>query len=111
LEEKDYSSDEKTESSESIRDRVMKAKEIQNKRFEGTKIKSNSEMSSSDIRKYCRLSPNAEKILKTAIDKLSLSARSYFKIIKVSQTIADLNSHNKIEDNDVLEALQYRIKE
>jgi magnesium chelatase family protein len=111
LEEKDYSSNDKAEGSELIRNRVMEAKGIQNKRFENTRIKSNGEMTSSDVKKFCRFSIEAEKILKQAIDKLSLSARSYFKIIKVSQTISDLNSHSIIEDQDVLEALQYRVKE
>lgn len=111
LEEKDYSSNNKAESSKAIQERVMKAKEIQNKRFSGTKVKSNGEMGSSDIKKFCKFSVDAEKILKQAIDKLSLSARSYFKIIKVSQTISDLNGHIIIEDRDVLEALQYRVKE
>lgn len=111
LEEKDYSLAEKSESSESIRNRVISAREIQKKRFENVKVKSNSEMNSSDIRKYCRFSPNAEIILKQAIDKLSLSARSYFKIIKISQTISDLNNRQIIDDPDILEALQYRMKE
>jgi len=68
-------------------------------------------MSSAQVKKYCQLTKEALDLLKQAISRLSLSARSYFKVIKVGQTIADLNDKEKIEAAYVAEALQYRAKE
>ncbi len=99
------------ESSKKVRQRVSKARAKQLKRFESTGIKTNGEMSSAQVKKYCKLTKEAINLLKQAISRLSLSARSYFKIIKVSQTIADLNNKNEIEVSYVAEALQYRMKE
>ena len=100
---------EKAEKSSLIRARVQKAREKQNKRF--GKSYTNAEMSPSDIRTFCKLTDSANALLKTAIARLSLSARSYFKIIKISQTIADLEELDQIEGKHVAEALQYRPKE
>jgi magnesium chelatase family protein len=61
------------------------------------------------VRTYCQLTEQANVILKQALSKLSLSARSYFKIIKVAQTIADLAGAEKIEAQFIAEALQYRL--
>jgi len=97
-----------SESSQKVRERVVKAREIQRKRFKGLKIFNNGEMSSAQIKKFCQLTPEAVTILKQAIANLSLSARSYFKTIKISQTIADLNGTAKIEASYVAEALQFR---
>lgn len=97
-----------SESSQKIRDRVVKAREIQKKRFKGLRIFTNGEMSSADIKKFCRLSPEAIDLLKQAIVKLSLSARSYFKTIKISQTITDLNEKIIIDVSCIAEALQFR---
>lgn len=97
-----------SESSVDVRDRVVKAREIQKKRFKGLKIFNNGEMSSAQIKKFCQLTPEAVTLLKQAIVKLSLSARSYFKTIKISQTIADLSGNSKIEASYVAEALQFR---
>ena len=91
-----------------MRSRVVKAREIQKKRFKDLKIFTNGEMSSAQIKKFCQLSPEAINLLKQAIAKLSLSARSYFKTIKISQTIADLNGKEIIEASYVSEALQFR---
>lgn len=100
-----------SESSASIRERVEEARERQKRRFKEEKIKTNGEMSSSQIRQFCHLTRKAEDLLKQAISRLSLSARSYFKIIKISQTIADLAKKEEIEASFVAEALQYRFKE
>jgi len=97
-----------SESSQKVRERVVKAREIQRKRFKGLKIFNNGEMSSAQIKKFCQLTSEAVTILKQAIANLSLSARSYFKTIKISQTIADLNGTAKIEASYVAEALQFR---
>lgn len=102
---------EKAESSESIRKRVSQAREIQKKRFEKVKIKFNSEMSSSDIKVFCHFTEEATHLLQQAIQALFLSARSYFKVMKIAQTIADLSGEECIQVNHVAEALQYRVKE
>ena len=87
------------------------ARERQRKRFKNSKIKTNGEMGSAQVKIYCDLSKEAVDIVKQAIANLSLSARSYFKIIKVAQTIADLGSKERIEVSHITEALQYRAKE
>ena len=97
-----------SESSQKVRGRVIKAREIQKKRLKGLKIFTNGEMSSAQIKKFCQLSPEAINLLKQAISKLSLSARSYFKTIKIGQTIADLNGKEIIDVSYVAEALQFR---
>lgn len=98
----------KEESSVLVRQRVIKALKHQTKRFAGTGIRMNGEMSPKEIRNLCRLTEKASDLLKTAISRFTLSARSYFKIIKVSQTIADLEDKNVIEITHIAEALQYR---
>ena len=97
-------------SSLEIRKRVQKARDIQTKRFKKDKIVSNSEMNSKLIKKHCALSPDSLEILKLAVNKLNLSARSYNKILKVSRTIADLDEAINILPNHIAEALQYRPK-
>lgn len=97
-------------SSKDIRTRIQKARDIQTKRFKKDKIISNSEMNSKLIKKYCPLSNESIEILKMAVNKLNLSARSYNKILKVSRTIADLDNSREIKPNHIAEALQYRPK-
>lgn len=99
------------ESSNDVRNRVVAARKRQRKRFEGSNIKTNSEMNAAEVRKYCRLKDDVVDFLKQAISKLSLSARSYFKIIKVSQTICDLEGKEQIDISFVAEALQFRANE
>ena len=93
-----------------IRKRVQKARDLQTKRFKKDKIISNSEMTTRAIKKYCQISPESLEILKLAVNKLNLSARSYNKILKVSRTIADLDKSANIKPNHIAEALQYRPK-
>jgi magnesium chelatase family protein len=100
----------KSEPSELIRKRVQKARDLQSKRFNNTSVKSNSEMTNRDIKKYCSLSNDCILLLKTAVSKLNLSARSYQRIIKISRTIADLEGSLKIKPNHIAESLQYRPK-
>lgn len=100
-----------SEKSELIRERVLKAHAIQRDRFKSLSVKSNGEMTPTHIKKLCALSPEAELLLKQAVSRLSLSARSYFKIIKISQTIADLSKSVIIEAAFVAEALQFRVQE
>jgi magnesium chelatase family protein len=96
------------ETSFEIRKRVQKARDIQTKRFEGTKIFTNSEMSLPLIQKYCVLDSNTEKLLSQAIDKYKLSARGYMRLLKLSRTIADLEGSQNIELKHLAESLQYR---
>lgn len=95
-----------------IRNRVAKARAIQQKRFEkaGRKILVNSEMNVRDIENLAELAPKSQATLQQAAKNLDLSARAYHKIIKISRTIADLAESEDIEQNHILEALQYRPK-
>ena len=109
VKEEKLTSNEKSESSSLVRERVCVARQKQIKRF-GRPL-TNAEMSSNQIRTICKMSDAASSLLKTAISRLSLSARSYFKIIKISQTISDLENTDQIEGKHIAEALQYRPKE
>jgi magnesium chelatase family protein len=108
VEEEKLTTDFLAESSEKVRIRVGAAREVQKKRFQGRKIYTNGEMSSAEVKKFCRLTNESINLLKQAISRLSLSARSYFKTIKISQTIADLNGKEIIDASYVAEALQFR---
>jgi len=95
------------ESSECIRERVCLARKIQQKRFGRGTIYSNAEMGNRDVKKYCSLSQEAERTLKQAAIAFQLSARSYFKMLKVARTIADLEGAEMIDISHMAEALQY----
>lgn len=100
---------ENTESSESIRKRVVTARTIQLKRFENSStVFANAQMESNKLREVCSIEPESVSLLKTAMDKLGLSARAYDRILKVSRTIADLANSLNIEPNHIAEAIQYR---
>jgi magnesium chelatase family protein len=97
------------EKSETIRNRVQGAREIQLKRFSGKKhLYCNADMQTRDIRKFCQLNDEGQEILKTAITRLGLSARAYDRILKVSRTIADLAKLEHIRPEHISEAIQYR---
>ena len=104
----EMSSDEVAESSASIRERVMRAREVQAKRFQGLGIYTNTMMSSSMLRKFCPLSPDARRLLDAAMERLQLSARAYDRIIKVARTIADLEGVADIQPLHISEAIGYR---
>ena len=99
------------ESSATIRARVIRAHQAQQKRFLGSRTKFNSEMSPQEIRSFCPLGPDVLSLLETATRQLCLSARSYHRIIKLARTIADLSESTNIEKHHLAEALQYRAKE
>ena len=96
------------EKSKEIRQRVEKAREIQQKRFAGTKILTNSEMSVREIKKYCSLDNESKSVLQQSAIKLDLSPRSYHRVIKLARTIADLAGKPNIQKEHIYEALQYR---
>ena len=100
----------KNESSETIRKRVTKAREKQEKRFMGSNKKTsmNSLMDASDINKYVVMTDEARIILKESASKLEISGRAFHRIIKVAQTISDLDCKDVIEKSHILEAIQYR---
>ena len=98
------------ESSASMRKIVIEARKKQEKRFKenGLKIFSNSAMGIKDTEKFCKMDDKARNLLNIAMERFSMSARSYDKILKVSRTIADLEDKDIIEVNHITEALQYR---
>jgi magnesium chelatase family protein len=96
------------ESSAEIRARVIAAREIQHRRFEGTSIHSNAMMNSAMLRHFCPLSGEARALLESAMCRLNLSARAYDRIIKVARTIADLAGVENIEPQHIAEAINYR---
>ncbi len=98
------------ESSDSIRQRVIKARDIQKQRFSGKGILTNSEMGVRDLKIFAPLSESAKNIFLQAAKRLDLSARAFHRITKVSRTIADLEGEEKISENHIFEALQYRPK-
>ncbi|MFN8264843.1 MAG: YifB family Mg chelatase-like AAA ATPase [Chitinophagaceae bacterium] len=102
----------RTESSESssfIRDRVIAAREIQMERYKAVEgIYANAQMSSKLLKEICEISPTGRTLLKSAMDKLNLSARAYDRILKVSRTIADLAASDEIRIEHLAEAIQYR---
>ncbi len=100
--------DNSSEASSEIRNRVIKAREVQLKRFKVDKINTNSQMTPKLIKKYCALSSECENILRSAITKFNLSGRSYDRVLKLSRTIADLSSSEQIQVQHIAEALQYR---
>ncbi len=103
------SNNENAEKSENIRQRVIAARNIQAKRYKNqSTIFSNAQMSSKHLKELCMLDDVGKKLLKTAIEKLNLSARAYDRILKVSKTIADLEGSDHIKTAHLAEAIQFR---
>jgi len=100
------------ESSFKVRERVIKAREIQRQRFSvlREKILTNSEMGVRELKRFAPLSGRTKEILNSAAKRLDLSARAYHRVIKLARTIADLDQKENIEEPHILEALQYRPK-
>ena len=99
----------KGESSVDIRKRVTEAREIQTKRFSSSEtVHYNAQMNTKQIRKHCELDETSKGLLKTAMERLNLSARAYDRILKVSRTIADLEKAENINGSHISEAIQYR---
>mgnify|MGYP001617080206 FL=1 len=96
------------QTSAELREQVIAVRKIQMKRFVGEDIYTNSQMRNKQIKKYCKLDPETERLLRLAVEKHDLSARAYFKLIKVARTIADLADNADIAVLHMAEALQYR---
>jgi len=97
-----------TDSSETIRQRVINAREKQLSRFRGEKLFSNAAMTPRMIRKHCQIDSASEQMLERAMTRQGLSARAYDRILKVSRTIADLEGAERIFSTHVSEAVGYR---
>ncbi len=105
----ELSNTKKGEASEQIRNRVIKAREIQATRYKETPgVYSNAQMSSQQLRVVCQINQAGEALLKKAMERLSLSARAYDRILKVARTIADLEAAPDIKVEHLAEAIQYR---
>jgi magnesium chelatase family protein len=105
----ELSAERKTEQSSDVRDRVIGARKIQEERYAEHKgIYCNAQMTSKLLRSVCKISPEGIQLLKTAMERLGLSARAYDRILKVSRTIADLAASKDILNEHLAEAIQYR---
>lgn len=96
------------DSSDTVRERVIKAREIQLARLNGDGVYSNSAMSPKQIRKFCELDADSEMLLEKAMSRQGLSARAHDRILKVSRTIADLEGSENVQSNHISEAINYR---
>ncbi len=99
------------ESSQTVQKRVQAARNMQAKRFAHTSFTANGEMGTKAVKEFCVLPSPAHALLAQATGRMHLSARSYFRILKVARTIADLEGYSDITSSHIAEALQYRPKE
>lgn len=106
----ELTSDRKEESSEQIRERVNRAREIAQKRLKefGSDICCNAQMPESLCAEICKITDDAKMLLQTAFEKTGMSARAYNRVLKVARTIADLDQSTDINEEHILEAVQYR---
>lgn len=111
LSKEDLTGDSNNESSADIRKRVQKARAVQIKRFSKDAISCNAHMNTKHISKYCKLNEDAKRLLEMAIEKMGISGRGYYRILKVSRTIADLDKSEDIKINHISEAIQYRVSD
>ena len=106
---KELSSDAKSEKSSQIRERVIKARELQAERFKDREgMYSNSQMEAQHVQEVCQITDAGRNLLGRAMQKLQLSARAYDRILKVARTIADLSGSEDIKTEHLAEAIQYR---
>jgi len=104
-------SEKQEEHSKDIRKRTEEARVVQRERFQNTKTKLNSDMNNPQIKRFCELDSSSQQLMRTAVNQYHLSARSYFRILKVARTIADLSKSDNIKQEHLGEAIQYRVKE
>ncbi len=96
--------------SSAVKEKVEKARVAQRERFKGEPFKTNSEMTSEAVKRYCPTDQRSRELLRSAVEQLKLSARSYFRILKLARTIADLEGRSAISYDNISEALAYRPK-
>jgi magnesium chelatase family protein len=96
------------EKSEQVQKRVTASRKRQQRRFQGTKLNSNADMSAADVREYCKVEDSAQSLLKAAMKQLNLSARAFHRILKLARTIADHEECDIIKAPHLAEAIQYR---
>ena len=106
---KELSSKKPGTSSELIHEQVVNARKAQLERFQGTTINYNAQMTSRQIRQYCKLDSQCMNILKVSVNELGLSARAHDKVLRLARTIADLESCDQIQINHLTEAINYRM--
>lgn len=105
----ELTSERKEEKSEKVRERVIKARDVQEKRYADDKeVHSNAQIGSRKLKEVCVIDKAGQELLKTAMNKLGLSARAYDRILKVARTIADLAESKEITTEHLAEAIQYR---
>lgn len=97
-----------SESSADVRTRINAARQVQWSRFSDDQLATNSDMGSTEVWNHCQLDPHAKSLLQVAMSQLSLSARGFHRVLKVSRTIADLAGSDVIKTAHLAEALQYR---
>lgn len=96
------------ESSAVIRERINRARKIQQQRFDGTDVSCNARMSSKMLDLYCPMTDDAKAILKSAFERLDMSARTYDRILKVARTVADIDNSEIISSAHILQAIRFR---
>ena len=104
----ELSSERETEKSAAVRERVVRARHVQEQRYKGTGMHSNAQITTQQLRKYCRIDETGHALLQKAMERLGLSARAYDRILKVARTIADLAESTDIRTEHLAEAIQYR---
>jgi magnesium chelatase family protein len=108
LKQRELSADPSGEASAVIRERVRRARRIQQERFRRSKVFCNAHMNPRQIRRFCQVEGEARSLLETAMERLGLSARAYDRILKVARTIADLETAEAISPEHIAEGIQYR---
>jgi magnesium chelatase family protein len=104
----EIASDVSGEPSSSIRERVTRARSVQQERFKSDGIYANAHMKPRHIRKYCKIDADSQRLMESAMNRLGLSARAFNRILKVSRTIADIEGSERIATEHISEAIQYR---
>jgi magnesium chelatase family protein len=97
-----------SESSATIRERVVAARRIQGERFEGTRVRSNAAMDVRQLQKHCRLDPESHRLMEHAVNELGFSARGHARVLRLARTIADLAGKDSVDAASVAEAIRYR---